>query len=145
MERGRPEGGLWRLETRVIQNSCEPMSTESVRRGFEVVDFTQLPAVPCPCGSARRAFVDVDDFPGTLHVTEITEDARLHYHKRLTEAYYVLESGAGACLQLDDQTVAVRPGMCVLIRPGTRHRAVGRMKVLIVVVPKFDPHDEWFD
>jgi hypothetical protein len=35
--------------------------------------------------------------------------------------------------------------MCVLIRPGVRHRAIGRMQVLIVVYPKFDPHDEWFD
>ena len=25
------------------------------------------------------------------------------------------------------------------------HRALGRMKVLILVLPKFDPEDEWFD
>ena len=43
------------------------------------------------------------------------------------------------------QTDAVRPGQCVMIPPGTRHRAVGRMKVLIVVLPKFDPEDEWLD
>ena len=48
-------------------------------------------------------------------------------------------------MQLDDQRIDVHPGMSVLIRPGTRHRAVGRMKVLIVVLPKFDPDDEWFD
>jgi hypothetical protein len=30
-------------------------------------------------------------------------------------------------------------------RTGTRHRAVGRMKVLLVVFPKFDAADEWFD
>jgi hypothetical protein len=35
--------------------------------------------------------------------------------------------------------------MCVLIRPGVRHRAVGKMQVLIVVLPKFDASDEWFD
>ena len=27
----------------------------------------------------------------------------------------------------------------------SRHRAVGRMRVLNVVVPAFDPADEWFD
>ena len=37
------------------------------------------------------------------------------------------------------------PGMCVMIPPGVRHRAIGEMKVLIVVLPKFDPVDEWFD
>jgi hypothetical protein len=26
-----------------------------------------------------------------------------------------------------------------------RHRAIGRMRVLIVVLPKFNPDDEWFD
>ena len=29
--------------------------------------------------------------------------------------------------------------------PGVRHRAVGRMTILNVVVPPFDPADEWFD
>ncbi|MBC7853548.1 MAG: cupin, partial [Pirellulaceae bacterium] len=29
--------------------------------------------------------------------------------------------------------------------PGTRHRAIGKMKVLIVVYPKFAETDEWFD
>jgi len=87
----------------------------------------------------------VEDFPGTMHVTEISADAKLHYHKHLTETYYFLECEPGAQMQLDDDFVDVRPGMCVLIRPGTRHRAVGRMKVLIVVLPKFDPDDEWLD
>jgi mannose-6-phosphate isomerase-like protein (cupin superfamily) len=48
-------------------------------------------------------------------------------------------------MQLDDELMPVRPGMCIMIRPGTRHRAVGRMKVLILVLPKFDEADEWFD
>ena len=113
--------------------------------GFEIADFATIAGTPCPCGLARRAFTDVSDFPGTIHVTEISEDAQLHYHKRLTETYYFLECGSDAQLQLDDRFLAVHPGMCVMIRPGTRHRAIGRMKVLIVVLPKFDPEDEWFD
>ena len=48
-------------------------------------------------------------------------------------------------MELDGEAVPVRPGVCVLITPGVRHRAVGPMKVLIVVLPKFDPADEWFD
>ena len=114
-------------------------------RRYEIVDFAQLPPVACPCGLSRRAWLDTDDFPGTIHVTEIQQDARLHYHRRLTETYYILECASDARLQLDDDVVAVRPGVCVLIRPGTRHRAIGHMKVLIVVVPKFDPCDEYFE
>jgi mannose-6-phosphate isomerase-like protein (cupin superfamily) len=119
--------------------------TEEAGRRYEVVDFNQLPAVACPCGSARRAFTDVRDFPGTIHVTEISANARLHYHKRLIETYYILQCDPGAALQLDEELLPVRPGMCVLIRPGVRHRAIGPMRVLILVLPKFDPKDEWFD
>jgi len=43
---------------------------------------------------------------------------------------------------LDDELLPVRPGTCIYIPPGVRHRAVGPMTVLIVVLPKFDPDDE---
>jgi mannose-6-phosphate isomerase-like protein (cupin superfamily) len=84
----------------------------------------------------------VPDFPGTIHRTEITAAAKTHYHNRLTEIYYILECDAGAALALNGKTMPVKPGLCILIRPGVRHRAVGRMTVLIVVFPKFDPDDE---
>lgn len=112
---------------------------------YELADFSKIPATPCPCGEARRAFGDVDDFPGTIHVTSISTDAKTHYHKRLTETYYVLECDKTAQMELNGERIDVRPGMAILIRPGTRHRAIGEMKVLIVVLPKFDPKDEWFD
>lgn len=121
------------------------MSLVTGQRGYEIVDFEVIQGTPCPCGLARRAFAEIADFPGTIHVTEISEDAQVHYHKRLTETYYFLQCDREARMQLDDQVIPVRPGMCLLIRPGTRHRAIGRMKVLILVLPKFDPTDEWFD
>jgi len=121
------------------------MVQQASGRGYEIVDFNEIEGVPCPCGTARRAFADVDDLPATVHVTEISSDAELHYHKRLTETYYFLECGPGARMQLDDQFIDVQPGMSIMIRPGTRHRAIGEMKVLILVIPKFDPADEWFD
>ena len=118
---------------------------ETEKRAYRVVDFAEIPGVPCPCGTARRAFADVPEFPGTIHVTEIALDARVHYHRRLTETYYILECGADAAMQLDDDRIPLKPGLCIMIPPGVRHRAIGRMKVLIVAVPKFDPEDEWFD
>ena len=119
------------------------MSSSVRQGGYEVVDFSELPGVPCPCGTARRAFADVPDAPATIHVTEISTEAKLHYHKTLTETYYFLECGPDAKMQLDDEYIDVHSGMCIMIRPGTRHRALGAMKVLIVVFPKFDPNDEW--
>jgi mannose-6-phosphate isomerase-like protein (cupin superfamily) len=121
------------------------MTAATTAPPYELIDFASIPGTPCPCGTARRAFTDVEDFPGTIHITEIALDNQLHYHKRLTETYYFLECEPGAKMQLNDEVLDVQPGTCIMIRPGTRHRAIGRMKVLIVVFPKFDPSDEWFD
>lgn len=112
---------------------------------YAIADFAQIDGVPCPCGTARRAFAGVPQFPGTLHVTEIAEDAKLHYHKTLTETYYILECSDDAKMQLNDDIIDLHVGKAIVIPPGVRHRAIGKMKVLIVVLPEFDPGDEWFD
>ncbi len=112
---------------------------------YHLADFSRITAVPCPCGQAKRAFAEVAEFPGTLHVTEISIDARTHYHKRLTETYFFLECGPDAQMELDGERIPVQAGMSVVIPPGVRHRAVGHMKILNIVFPKFDPEDEWFD
>jgi len=121
------------------------MATPAVESRYRIVDFAQLTAVTCPCGTARRAFADVPDFPGTVHQTRITTDVRVHYHRRLTEVYYILECSPEAQMELDGQRLPIGVGQCVLIPPGVRHRAIGNMTVLVIVYPKFDPRDEWFD
>jgi mannose-6-phosphate isomerase-like protein (cupin superfamily) len=110
-----------------------------------VADLASLDPVRCPCGWARRAFGDVAGAPASLHRVEIEADARTHYHRGHTELYYVLACASGAALVLDGERVPVRRGSAVLIPPGVRHRAVGPMTILNVVVPPFDPADEWFD
>ena len=111
----------------------------------EVVELAALAALRCPCGWARRAFGDVPDAPASIHLVEIEQDARTHHHRAHTEIYYILECAEGATIELDGKEEPVRPGHAVLIPPGVRHRAVGRMRILNVVVPPFDPADEWFD
>ena len=121
------------------------MPEQSTATPWQIVDFAEIPGVPCPCGSARRAFAEVEEFPATVHVTEISEDAKLHYHKTLTETYFFLDCEPDAKMQLDDEIIDVKPRMCIRIPPGVRHRAIGKMTVLILVLPKFDPADEWLD
>lgn len=117
--------------------------TEKSKPPYEIADFSKIEGVPCPCGTARRGFAEIEDFPGTVHVTEISTDAQTHYHKTLTETYYFLECDDDAKMQLNDEIISVKPGMSIMIRPGTHHRAIGKMKVLIIVLPKFDPADEF--
>ena len=110
---------------------------------YEFAQLDSVPGVPCPCGTSRRAFFHEANALATAHLVEISADARTHYHKRLTETYVILE-GEGF-LELDGERIPVKPLSTILIRPGCRHRAVGKMKVLNFVVPAFDPADEWFD
>ncbi len=110
-----------------------------------IVDINGVVPIRCPCGWARRAFTDVPGAPASVHRVEILADAQTHYHKHQTETYYVLECDAGAVIELDGERVPVSPGVAVMIPPGVRHRAVGRMTILNFVVPPFDPADEWFD
>jgi mannose-6-phosphate isomerase-like protein (cupin superfamily) len=113
--------------------------------GYQIAHIDEIEPVACPCGSTRRAFVGSDNYVASLHVVDIAEDARAHYHKRLTEIYYILETDGPGYMELDGELVPVRPGTSILIRPGTRHRAVGRMRLINVPIPAFDPTDEWFD
>ena len=110
---------------------------------YRIAHLDDIQPVRCPCGMTRRAFGDDPDGIASLHVVDITEDAQTHYHKKLTELYYVLE-GHGQ-MELDGRLVDVRPGSSILIKPGCRHRAIGNLKILNVPIPAFDPDDEWFD
>lgn len=119
------------------------LSATTAMQNFSVAQLDTLDPTRCPCGWSRRAFADVEGAPASVHIVEILEDSRVHYHKQMTEIYVVLE-GEGH-LELDGQLVPVKPLTSVMIRPGCRHRAVGKLRLLNVPIPAFDPHDEWFD
>ena len=110
---------------------------------YHVAQLDEVPPVKCPCGQARRAFAMPDNHVATLHLVDISIDARTHYHKRMTEIYLVLE-GEGF-LELDGQRVPVKPMSAVFIKPLCRHRAVGKLRIINIPIPAFDPADEWFD
>ena len=67
------------------------------------------------------------------------ESATLHYHKRATELYYVLD-GSGVVV-LDGVEHEVRKGSLVQIPPGVVHGARGRMRVLVVGIPDIAEED----
>jgi mannose-6-phosphate isomerase-like protein (cupin superfamily) len=110
---------------------------------YLIAQLDQIDPVPCPCGQARRAFGLPENSTASMHLVEIKEDARAHYHRRMTELYLILE-GEGQ-LELDGRLIPVKPMTAILIRPGCRHRAVGKLKIINVPIPAFDPADEWFD
>ncbi len=116
---------------------------------YQITNINQIDPVACPCGQTRRAFVEDPDKIASLHVVEVDTDSRVHYHKRLTELYYVLD-GEGT-MELDGELHPIAAGATILIKPGCRHRAIPAentgtpLRILNVPIPAFDPEDEWFD
>lgn len=110
---------------------------------FHHVDFTDLPPIECCCGTTRRAFVDQPDAPASAHYLEVRDEPTTHFHKKTTEIYLVLE-GEGH-LELDGELVPVKPLSAVMIKPGCRHRAIGKLKVVNIPIPKHDDNDFFYD
>jgi len=112
---------------------------------YTIARLGQIEPVQCPCGHTRRAFTDDPDQIASIHQVDISIDSKTHYHKKLTEIYYILEVDGEGAMELDGELIPVEPETAILIKPGCRHRAVGKMKIFNVPIPAFDPNDEWFD
>ena len=112
-------------------------------KNYLIEQLDDVPGAPCPCGISRRAFCVPENPVASIHLVEISAEARVHYHKKMTEIYLILE-GSGH-LELDGELVPVKPMTSVLIKPGCRHRAIGNMRIINIPVPTFDPADELFD
>jgi mannose-6-phosphate isomerase-like protein (cupin superfamily) len=110
---------------------------------YSIAQLDQIPATRCPCGFARRAFAESPDNAASMHVVDIEHDSRTHYHKKMTEIYLVLE-GEGQ-MELDGKLFPLRPMTAIYIRPGCRHRAIGKLRIINIPIPAFDEADEWFD
>ena len=107
-------------------------------KNYSISHLNDIAPVKCPCGFSKRAFATPDNKVATIHLVDIQEDAQTHYHKKLTEIYLIL-------MELDGERHPVKPMSTILIKPGCRHRAIGKMKIINVPIPAFDPADEWFD
>ena len=94
------------------------------------------------CGFRKR-IITSDDTPvnsvSYLHIT----DSKGHYHKGITEFYYVLD-GRGN-MELDGDTIELEEGTLVMIPPNVRHRAYGDIRTLVICSPAFDPEDQFFE
>jgi len=110
---------------------------------YLICQLDELRTQRCPCGLARRAFVQSADGVASLHLVDIQKDSRAHYHKKMTEIYLVLD-GEGQ-MELDGQLFPVQPMTAIYIRPGCRNRAIGKLRIINIPIPSFDEADEWFD
>ena len=90
------------------------------------------------CGQIRPLIEEHDGAAAEVHHVEI-RDAKLHYHERTDEVYYVID-GAGTMV-LDDEEIPVHAGVVVYVPRGVKHKAKGNLTVLTVCIPRGVLHD----
>jgi mannose-6-phosphate isomerase-like protein (cupin superfamily) len=110
---------------------------------FMISKLDEVQSTRCPCGHAKRAFAGSTNNVASMHIVDIEQYSRAHYHKKMTEIYLVLE-GEGQ-IELDGQLFPIKPMTAIYIRPGCRHRSIGKLRIINMPVPSFDENDEWFD
>ena len=85
------------------------------------------------CGDIRPLLEERDGAAAEVHHLQIT-NAKLHYHQRTDEIYYVLD-GQGR-MRLDDDEIELHNGVVVYVPRGVKHKAWGTLKVLVVCIPR---------
>ena len=85
------------------------------------------------CGQIRPLLEEKDGAAAEVHHLQIT-NARLHYHQRTDEIYYVLD-GQGK-MRLDDEEIELHKDVVVYVPRGVKHKAWGNLTVLVVCVPR---------
>ena len=85
------------------------------------------------CGQIRPLIEEKDGAAAEVHHLEIT-DAKLHYHERTDEIYYVLD-GKGR-MRLNDDEIQLHKDVAVYVPRGMKHRAWGNLKVLVICIPR---------
>ncbi len=85
------------------------------------------------CGQIRPLIEASDEAAAEVHHVEI-DHAKLHYHAKTDEVYYIID-GEGTMV-LDDETIEVHKGVVVYVPRGVKHKAVGKLTVLTVCIPR---------
>ncbi len=90
------------------------------------------------CGQIRPLVEEKDEAAAEVHHVEI-DQAKLHYHARTDEFYYVID-GQGT-MTLDGTEIELHKGVVVYVPRGIKHKAVGDLTVLVVCIPRGVMHD----
>ncbi len=114
------------------------MQTEAKCQKFLRRDPAEIEPWAETCGAIRCLIEEADGAAAEIHHVEIT-DAKLHYHEKTDEFYYIID-GEGTMI-LDDQQIELHKGVVVYVPRGIRHKAFGKLTVLTVCIPRGVLHD----
>ncbi len=95
-----------------------------------------------------RKLTTPEDFKGMdfVHVT-ITDATKEHYHKELTEVYYVLKGSIA--VEIDGKVENLEQSSLIMIYSNTKHKAWKTSKedaeILVVCSPPWSEEDEIYE
>ena len=108
------------------------MTTHSTDEKYLIRRLADTPTERGVCGW-RKTLVTHGDTP-VANVSHLQiNDSKYHYHRVMTEFYYVL-SGGGT-MTLDGEAIELHKGVVVYIPRGVRHKAEGKLTILTVCIP----------
>ena len=118
------------------------MTTQRTGEKYIIRRLSETPEERGVCGW-RKTLITHDDTP-VANVSHLRiDDSKKHYHREMTEYYYVLDGGG--TIWLDGETREISKGDLVVIKPGVWHTSDGEMNVLILGVPAGERSDVWFE
>jgi mannose-6-phosphate isomerase-like protein (cupin superfamily) len=85
------------------------------------------------CGQIRCLVEEKDGAAAEVQLVEI-RDAKLHYHERTDEFYFIID-GQGTMI-LDGEEIELHKGVVVYVPRGVKHKAKGNLTVLTVCIPR---------
>jgi mannose-6-phosphate isomerase-like protein (cupin superfamily) len=101
-------------------------------------DPADVPPWAETCGQIRPLIEEQDEAAAEVHHVQI-DHAKLHFHARTDEIYYIID-GTGSMI-LDDEEIEVHQGVVVYVPRGVKHKAIGKLTVLTVCIPRGVLHD----
>ena len=105
----------------------------SIRTNYLLRDPATVTPWAETCGQIRCLVEEADGAAAEIHQVEI-DNAKLHYHARTDEFYYIID-GRGRMI-LDDEEIELHKGVVVYVPRGVRHKATGNLTVLTVCIPR---------
>jgi quercetin dioxygenase-like cupin family protein len=117
------------------------MATES-KQATIIRNVSDIEAERGVCGF-RRKLVTGADTPVAYVSHLVIDNSREHYHKLMTEYYYVIK-GTGEIF-LDGVAHPIKTGDIIVIPPLVRHTSKGDLEVLIMGAPAMEADDIYFD
>ena len=58
------------------------MSGDVIAKNYQITQLAEIEPTPCPCGEARRAFINDKNSVASMHIVDIKQDSELHFHKK---------------------------------------------------------------